>query len=69
MNTYRVKLECGRHTHYVDVRAADSWNASRKAMNENRRAISAQVVSENKFCEHGNRIGDFCCGCQQQAMG
>lgn len=22
-----------------------------------------------KFCEHGNRIGDFCMGCEQQRMG
>lgn len=35
----------------------------------NRGARSTQVVSENKFCEHGNRIGDFCSGCEQQRMG
>lgn len=68
MNTYRVKLE-GRRTHYVDVRAADAWQASKQALDANRACYSAQVVSENKFCEHGNRIGDFCCGCQQHSMG
>lgn len=69
MNTYRVKLESRRGSHIVDVHAADSWTATSKALDENRRCFSSQVVSENKFCEHGNRIGDFCMGCEQQRMG
>jgi hypothetical protein len=61
---FRVEVEARGRKHYVDVMAIDSFEANRKALQENSAAISAKVVQETGACEHGVDLSKFCDACR-----